>query len=150
MKKITILALTIVLLALAFTGCSGYKVDAGILPNIGGTVWVYSTTIDGVPYRGTISFGKRTDFATVKGIVTQTAPVDLVRHFTGTLDRYTLKINTIGTGGTTGIKFEGTFNRFDRWHNAVEINGKISHSDDIGASPIDWQEGVWDAILSSQ
>lgn len=144
MKKITILVLSIVFLALAFTGCN---FDAGVLPNVGGTVWTYTTEIDGVTYTGTISFGKRTDFSVVQGTITQTLPVGLTRAFDGTLDRYTLKINTIGLGGTAGMKFEGIINR---WPNGNVINGSAYHSADVTGTPLVWQEGVLTANLKTE
>ena len=92
MKKFKLWFFLVLSLVLLFTGC---KFNVGILPSVGETAWTYTATIDGVVYRGTLSFGKRDNLIELDGTLTQISPTGITKTFTGTLNRYDIKINSV-------------------------------------------------------
>jgi len=143
MKKITILVVTILALGFILSSC---QFVAGLLPTIGGTIWSYSTTIDGTAYNGTLYFGKRTNsFSSLDGTITVKAPNPSTKLFTGHADRYILNINPINLGGNRAIKFEGEVHHVT--HSTMIAGSKIFVTDDITADPVVWEEGVWTGTM---
>ena len=95
MKKIIISVIAVLAVALLVSSCT---FSVGILPRIGGTTWTYSAEINGVDFRGSLAFGKRTSFSEVDGTLTQTSPIGLTRLFTGAVNKYQLTIAPVSLG----------------------------------------------------
>ncbi|HPF17926.1 MAG TPA: hypothetical protein PLN92_10135 [Thermotogota bacterium] len=144
MKKIIISVIAVLAVALLVSSCT---FSVGILPRIGGTTWTYSAEINGVDFRGSLAFGKRTSFSEVDGTLTQTSPIGLTRLFTGAVNKYQLTIAPVSLGGTTAIKFEGEFQ--DHQTTTILV-GKAYFTNDIEADPIVWEEGAWEGNLRSE
>jgi len=147
MKKITISVIAILLLGLIFSSCTFV---AGLYPTIGGTDWRFSTTIAGVgTISGTLFFGKRTNsFEEIHGNITLTAPFSAVKKFTGTLDRYDIKINQIDLGGNRAIRFDGELDNYT--HSKLLAGSKIYYCANTAANPKVWQEGNWTGTMLSK
>ena len=143
MKKLTILVIAIFAFGFVLTSC---QLDVGLLPGLGGTIWSYTTTIDGTNYEGTLYFAKRTDsFSNLNGTITVQAPLSTEKLFTGHADRYRLTINPITLSGNRAIKFEGEVNHHT--HKTMIAGSSIYITEDITADPVVWKEGLWSGTM---
>ncbi len=114
MKKLTAVILSLLVIALIFSGC---YFSAVILPSIGETNWVFAMSADGDTATGTLHFDKRKDFDNLIGSFNFEAPEDASPvKFNGEISKHgKIWVNPFIVTNSTGdasitLKFEGTLN----------------------------------------
>jgi putative exporter of polyketide antibiotics len=144
MKKTLSILISILVIAVIFTGC---YLSVGLFPRLGETTWEYRVYDSTTTYAsGTFTIDKRTNFEDFKGIFTQATPTDATYTYVATIDKAgNIAIGTITIGASEAIKFSGKLNSAENG-----ITGQQSHTDDKHAEPITWLQGDWIATKTSK
>ncbi len=144
MRKSTSVVLSLLIIALVFSGCF---FSVGLLARLGETTWEYAVTLDGtVEATGTMAFDKRTDFTTLSGTLTQVSPKATTVVLHGRVDNQrNITINHITLSATEAVKFEGGVNETN-----TLIKGVQFYASDTTATPIQWYQGTWTATKTSK
>jgi tripartite-type tricarboxylate transporter receptor subunit TctC len=144
MRKSTAVVLSLLIIAIVFSGC---YFSVGLLARLGETTWEYAVTLDStVEATGTIAFDKRSNFTTLNGTLTQVSPNPTTVVFTGSVDNQrNITINTIKISATEAVKFDGTVNEAN-----TLIKGTQLYASDTTATPTQWYQGTWTATKTSK
>ncbi|HOO33285.1 MAG TPA: hypothetical protein PK466_02260 [Thermotogota bacterium] len=144
MKKTFYVVLSLLILAVVFTGC---YLSVGLFPRLGETTWEYRVYDNTTTYAsGTFTIDKRTDFDTFKGTFSQATPVEATYTYTAGIDKAgNITIGTISLDASEAIRFSGVLNNTENL-----IAGHQEHTNDQTAEPITWLQADWFATKTSK
>ncbi|MEA1883092.1 MAG: hypothetical protein U9N62_01055 [Thermotogota bacterium] len=144
MRKSTAVVLSLLIIAVVFSGC---YFSVGLLARLGETTWEYAVTLDStVEATGTIAFDKRTNFTALNGTLTQVHPKATTVVFNGSVDNQrNITINHIPLSATEVVRFEGTVNGANTLIKGIQL-----YASDTTATPTQWYEGTWTATKTSK